>query len=92
MDRELVYGSVLLLSLSALLVTIGCKSADLGPRPMVMPARPVMNVPSAYSTAGRPSKTPSLTPASSTETKPFSARRPRTIGLRMPTLGRLNAN
>jgi hypothetical protein len=45
MDRELVYLSLITLGIGGGLFLVGCRCADEGPRPFVMPARPVINIP-----------------------------------------------
>jgi hypothetical protein len=45
MDRELLYLCLITLGLGSGMCLVGCKSADEGPRPFVMPARPVINMP-----------------------------------------------
>jgi len=53
MDRGLVCMSALMIAMGISPLMVGCKMADEGPKPLVMPAKPVLNLPSAY--AGGPS-------------------------------------
>ncbi len=88
MDRELIYLSLITLGLAGGLFSVGCKSADDGPRPFVMPARPVINMPAPSQQQTIPSE---LVPSNSTEdpsrqrqAKPM-ARKPSTSQLRRQT-------
>lgn len=54
MDRLLAFLAAVMFTVALATMAIGCKSADEGPKPFVMPARPVLNVPPASPTDGPP--------------------------------------
>lgn len=91
MDRLTALLAAFMIGLSIAVLSIGCKTADEGPKPFVMPARPVINVPPARPTGSPPYPPAELIPQASTgRTKAsrsaFSV--PRTAGIPASTLAR----
>ena len=50
--------SALMMALGISPFMVGCKTSDEGPRPFVMPAKPVLNLPSAYASGPTTFSTP----------------------------------
>ncbi|MBY0588813.1 hypothetical protein K2X85_16695 [bacterium] len=86
MDRELIYLSLITLGLSSGLFLVGCKTADEGPRPFVMPARPVINMPASSHSHQIPDE---LIPSNSTEPSNSKSANPRLPMARKPVVKEL---
>lgn len=70
MDRDLFYMAALMIALGSGSLLVGCKTAaDKGPKPFVMPSRPVLNLPPESTGAS------SMIPSSSTGNATISAKR-----------------
>ena len=70
MDRGLVFMSAFMIVLGISPLLVGCKTADEGPKPFVMPAKPVLNLPST-TTGQTKFTTPSIPnpPSNTTQAK-----------------------